>query len=82
MNGEVCCFGKESDSEFNTSLTALKLPCVASSWVLNPSHTIKRTCVWQKTNLQNMDLMKTGIHKTGFEKTPNQSHVLVKPGIR
>ena len=40
MNGGVCCFGKEFDSEFNTFLTALKLPCVASSWVLNPSHTI------------------------------------------
>ena len=32
----VCCFGKESDSGFNTPLTTLKLPCVASSWALTP----------------------------------------------
>ena len=41
MNGGVFDFGKESDSEFNTYLTALKLPCVASSLVLNPSARIK-----------------------------------------
>ena len=34
MNNGVCCFGKEFDSEFNTSLTALK------GGVLNSSHTI------------------------------------------
>jgi hypothetical protein len=37
MNGGVCCFGKESDSEFNTCLTALK------GEVLNPLHTINES---------------------------------------
>jgi hypothetical protein len=41
LRGEVCCLGKVFVSGFNTSITALKLPREAGSWVLNPSQTIK-----------------------------------------
>jgi hypothetical protein len=45
---EYGCFGKEFDSEFDTFLTAPRLPCVARSWVSNPSHTMNRRMGWKE----------------------------------
>ena len=73
MDGEVCCFGKEFDSEFNTLLTALKLPCVARSLALNPSHTITQdTSVLHGQN-RCISSLKSGFGfcqtRIGFSKT-------------